>query len=145
MTPKEGEKSALGSGSPCLEHGCVECCLETEMPLTRVDMRRITRKGFRLSDFAVKVGAEWRLRNSSGHCFFLSGDMCMIYSHRPEGCRLYPLVYNEDMGKSTMDDLCPHGMEFETDKEDVASLIRLIRRLEKEAEKEGKQPLKPGD
>jgi hypothetical protein len=44
-----------------------------------------------------------------------------------------------------MDDLCPHRREFETDIEDVASLIRLIRRLEKEAEKEGKQPLKPGD
>ena len=145
MTPKEGEKSALDSGSPCLEHGCVECCLETEMPLTRVDMRRITREGFRLSDFAVKVGVEWRLRNSSGRCFFLSGGLCRIYSHRPEGCRLYPLVYDEDTGRPAMDDLCPHRREFETEKEDVASLIRLIRRLEKEAEKEGKHPLKPGD
>jgi Fe-S-cluster containining protein len=115
------------------------------MPLTRVDMRRITRKGFRLSDFAVKVGVEWRLRNSSGRCFFLSGGLCRIYSHRPEGCRLYPLVYNEDMGKLAMDNLCPHGSEFEVDEEDTARLMRLIRRLEKEAEKEGKHPLKPGD
>ena len=145
MTPKEGEKSALGSGSPCLEHGCVECCLETEMPLTRSDMRRITREGFRLSDFAVKVGVEWRLRNSSGRCFFLSGGLCRIYSHRPEGCRLYPLVFNEDMGKLAMDNLCPHGREFEVDEEDTARLMRLIRRLEKEAEKGRRHPLKPGD
>jgi len=145
MTPKESEKSALGSGSPCIEHGCVECCLETEMPLTKSDIRRITREGFRLSDFAVKVGVEWRLRNSSGRCFFLSGGLCRIYSHQPEGCRLYPLVYNEDMGKLAMDNLCPHGREFEVDEEDTARLMRLIRRLEKEAEKGGRHPLKPGD
>lgn len=145
MTPKESEKSALGSGSPCIEHGCVECCLETEMPLTKSDIRRIARQGFRLSDFAVKVGVEWRLRNSSGRCFFLSGGLCRIYSHRPEGCRLYPLVYNEDMGKLAMDNLCPHGREFEVDEEDTARLMRLIRRLEKEAEKGGRHPLKPGD
>jgi Fe-S-cluster containining protein len=144
MTPKEVEKSAL-SGSPCLKHACIECCLETEMPLTRVDMRRIAREGFRLSDFAIKVGVEWRLRNSSGRCFFLSGGLCRIYSLRPEGCRLYPLVYNEDTGKPAIDDLCPHRVEFETDKEDVTSLIKLIRRLEKEAEKERKHPLKLGD
>ncbi len=145
MTPKESEKSALGSGSPCIEHGCVECCLETEMPLTKSDIRRIARQGFRLSDFAVKVGVEWRLRNSSGRCFFLSGGLCRIYYHRPEGCRLYPLVYNEDMGKLAMDNLCPHGREFEVDEEDTARLMRLIRRLEKEAEKGGRHPLKPGD
>jgi hypothetical protein len=145
MTPKEGERSALGNGSPCLKHGCVECCVETEMPLTESDVRRIVGEGFRLSDFAVKVGVEWRLRNSSGHCFFLSGGLCRIYSQRPEGCRLYPLVYNADTGKPVMDDLCPHRGEFETDKEYTTRLIRLIRRLEKEAEKEGKHPLKAGD
>jgi Fe-S-cluster containining protein len=143
MTPRDSEGGTLGSGSTCLKHGCVECCLETEMPLTRSDMRRIVGEGFRLSDFAVKVMAEWRLRNVSGRCFFLSDGLCRIYTKRPEGCRLYPLIFNVDTGEPVLDDLCPYRGEFRVDKGDTSKLIKLIRRLEREAGEERKNPLKP--
>lgn len=127
-------KSPLSSGEPCRRHDCVKCCIDTKMPLTSDDIRRISSLGFKIEDFAIKVGKEWRLRNRSGKCYFLTENGCRIYNFRPEGCRLYPLVYDEEGGKPVLDELCPYRMEFKLENSDIEKLLKLIKRLAAEAE-----------
>jgi len=127
----ETKKHLLSSGIPCTIHNCVECCIETSMPLSRIDIERISRQGYRFKDFVVKLKRERRLKNSDGRCVFLGDNGCKIYSFRPEGCRLYPLVYNENNGKAVIHDLCPHGHEFKVGRDDIENLYVLIKKLYK--------------
>lgn len=120
----------LESGEPCLRYGCALCCHNTKMPLTRLDINRITKLGYQISDFAEKVDHEWRLRNINGKCFFLNEEgRCKIYKYRPYGCRLYPLVYNWKRRETVLDDLCPYKDEFRVRKEDVKMLMLILKVL----------------
>lgn len=94
----EGE---LSNGSPCLRHNCVACCIETEMPLTDEDLKRLEKLGFKRADFTIEVDGETRLKNMAKQCFFLKDGRCSIYEARPEGCRIYPLVYDIDTHTSS--------------------------------------------
>ena len=129
----EAERHVRRSRVPCLKHKCVKCCIETRMPLSRLDIKRILKLGFRLKDFVVETEDERRLKNSSGRCVFLSEKGCKIHPYRPEGCRLYPLVYDEDLQKVIIDRLCPYGDEFKIEKKAVKRLRILLERIEKEA------------
>ena len=102
------------------------------MPLSRSDIRRILKVGYNLKDFAIKTAEGWRLKNRSGKCVFLSEKGCEIYPYRPEGCRLYPLVYDETSGIVRFDNLCPYNDEFKMTKEDIRRLSNLLLRLVKE-------------
>ena len=130
-----GATGALSDGLPCQRYGCVACCLETEMPLTEDDLKRIEKRGYKRAEFTVEEEGETRLKNGNGVCFFLEGGRCMIYEGRPEGCRIYPLVYEVDSHKFVYDMVCPHSSEFSATREDKDRLKRLIRRLDREAEK----------
>ena len=125
----------LSRGSPCIRHGCVACCIETEMPLTEEDLKRIEKLGFKRADFTVDTEGETHLRNMTKHCFFLEDARCRIYENRPEGCRIYPLVYDVDSHKFIYDTVCPHSAEFKATRENKDRLKRLIRKLEREAAK----------
>jgi len=127
----ETEKHPLSSGTPCTIHNCVKCCIDTRMPLTRFDIERISRQGYRIKDFVMKRKRERRLKNRNGRCVFLGDDGCIIYSFRPEGCRLYPLVYNENNGKGVIHDFCPYGQEFKVRTDDIEKLNVLIKKLYK--------------
>jgi Fe-S-cluster containining protein len=128
----EVKRYLLRSGIPCVEHQCIQCCIETRMPLSRNDILRIENLGYLLKDFAKKVGKEWRLKNRLGRCVFLSEDGCSIYSYRPEGCQQYPLVYDETSRKAVLDYLCPNSSEFKVKKDDIRSLMILLKRLRNE-------------
>ena len=129
MTKLEEVRRSLARGMVCVRHECVECCLETRMPLSNLDLNRIPKLGYELECFAVKTDGEWRLKNSSGRCVFLVEEHCGIYPHRPEGCRLYPLVYDEDLRKAVIDPLCRYGYLFKVQKNDVERLKTLVRAL----------------
>jgi len=101
------------------------------MPLSNLDLNRILKLGYELECFAVKTGGEWRLKNNSGRCVFLIEERCGIYPHRPEGCRLYPLVYDETLKKAVIDPLCPYGHLFRVQKNDVERLKTLVHTLRK--------------
>ncbi|MBN2334920.1 YkgJ family cysteine cluster protein [Candidatus Bathyarchaeota archaeon] len=126
----ETKKYLLGSGIPCKIHGCVKCCIDTRMPLTRLDIARISGQGYKSKDFVVKRKRERQLKNRNGRCVFLGDNGCTIYSFRPEGCRLYPLVYNEDDGKGFIHDFCPYGHDFKVSIEDIDMLNVLIKKLD---------------
>ena len=125
----EVERFLLGSGVPCTIHVCVECCVDTGMPLTDDDMKRIIGHGYEVHNFAVKREGEFYLRNHDGRCVFLGDGECDIYSFRPEGCRLYPLVYNEQCDETVIHDFCPFGDWFEISDSDVKRLRNLVDKL----------------
>jgi len=102
------------------------------MPLSRLDMKRISKLDYRLEDFAIKTEEGWRLKNRFGRCVFLVEGGCKIYPHRPEGCRLYPLAYEENSGKMVLDNLCPYRYEFKVEKDDIQKLKSLLEGLGKE-------------
>ncbi|MDI6885198.1 MAG: YkgJ family cysteine cluster protein [archaeon] len=121
----------LRSGVPCVKNKCVQCCIETRMPLSPLDIKKILKVGYGLNDFTIELDDRWRLKNISGRCVFLSEGGCKIYPYRPEGCQLYPLIYDEDLRYAVIDHLCPYGREFTVKKEDIKKLKNLLRRLEK--------------
>jgi len=120
------EKHPLRSGSVCMRHRCVECCIGTRMPLSRSDISRILKMDYKFKDFAARTEEGWRLRNRSGRCVFLSEKGCRIYTQRPEGCQLYPLVYDEASHKAVLDHLCPHSHEFQPTEKEMKELMILL-------------------
>jgi hypothetical protein len=130
-TNDESKKHLLSSGVPCTIHSCVKCCVETRMPLTRLDVERISEQGYRVKDFVVKNGNIRRLKNVDGGCVFLGEDGCTIYSFRPEGCRLYPLVYDKNLGRGVIHGVCPYGHEFKVGSDDLEKLCAIVERLDK--------------
>lgn len=107
---------------------CGKCCIETEMPLTKEDIARIEALGYSKRDFAVRDGKIIRLRNVNGKCFFLdSHNRCRIYEHRPEGCRLYPAVFDgEDV---IADSVCPRRNEVRISERAIRRLLELIEEI----------------
>jgi hypothetical protein len=104
------------------------------MPLSTLDITRIMKLGYRRNDFTIRLnGGGWRLKNVSGRCVFLAEGGCRIYPNRPEGCQLYPLIYDEGLQHAVIDHLCPYGCEFKVGNEEIKKLKTLIERLEKEA------------
>ena len=89
------------------------------MPLSNFDLKRILKLDYKLECFAVKTDGKWRLKNNSGQCVFLI----------EEGCRLYPLVYDENLEKAVIDPLCPYGHLFKVQKNDVKRLKTLLEKL----------------
>ena len=102
------KKPIKEQGNVCRRHECIECCRDTKMPLTMEDVKRISRHYYPPSDFIVKAENEIRLKNVNGLCLFHTGKECKIYSIRPEGCRLYPLVFQEELKKAVIDTDCKH-------------------------------------
>jgi Fe-S-cluster containining protein len=127
---ESAKKHPLSSGIPCTSHSCMQCCLETSMPLSSSDITRIVNLGYELCDFVTTLaGGAYQLRNIAGRCVFLSEVGCTIYPDRPEGCQLYPLIWDEDFGQAVRDHLCPHAGEFDVRKPDRTNLKKLIGRL----------------
>ena len=104
------------------------------MPLTEADIARIEKLGPRRDEFSVfDDELVPQLRNDSGHCVFLVRGKCSIYQDRPEGCRLYPLVWDRDTGKVVRDDFCPYTTEFSKTPQQEAAVLRVLGILEREA------------
>ena len=99
----------LLDGEICMKYGCFKCCIKTEMPLTEDDIRRIESLGYRREQFVVVKGGIPRLRNKNGKCVFLGEDgKCIIYKHRPLGCRLYPVI-QVNGGCDVDHEYCPYA------------------------------------
>jgi len=119
--------------APCLEKGCNECCLETEMPLTTVDLERLAGLGHDPADFTLVEEGFTFLSNVKGRCYFLDQEgRCSAYQDRPEGCRLYPLVLTEDMADFRLDHLCPHRAAVQPEEGHRTALLQLLDRIARE-------------
>jgi uncharacterized protein len=97
----------------CNTHHCVRCCYETEMMLLEEDVSRIQALGYEESFFARYSDGFKILKNSAaGRCVFHDGKQCTIYENRPKGCKLYPVVYDEQLALAMKDVDCPFRNEF---------------------------------
>ncbi len=111
---------------------CGVCCTETEMPLSTEDITRLEKKGYRKKSFVRFDKAGYaKLRNRQGHCVFynVENSRCIAYRDRPSGCRVYPVIYDEDKG-IVADTLCT-AHETVTEQEKRRRGKRVIALLEK--------------
>ena len=121
---------------------CGVCCTETEMLLSEKDIERLANLGFKKSFFA-KTNREGyiKLRNREGYCVFYDPKerQCSIYINRPAGCRVYPVIVDDEKG-IVLDEICQSKYTI-TDSEKRVKGKRVIRLLKKiDAEAENRRP-----
>jgi uncharacterized protein len=116
---------------PCQKKSCIKCCTNTEMPLSEQDIGRIRSLGVPEQEFCLESpGNGWvLLRNVDGRCVFHDGSGCEIYGDRPEGCRLYPIVFESERREAILDDECPYRGEFLITEKDRRELSDLVTRI----------------
>jgi Fe-S-cluster containining protein len=116
---------------------CGVCCRETEMLLCANDIKRLESKGYD-RDFFVRFDSEGyaTLRNYHGHCAFYDAKKkrCKVRAHRPVGCRIYPVIYDEDKG-IIVDPICPSRSSV-TEKQKAKrgkKVLKLLKIIDAEA------------
>ena len=128
--------------SCCLETKCIQCCIETNMLLSYHDIENIQKMRYDQKFFISKRNGWLQLKNHQGRCVFHNGTRCTIYDQRPEGCTLYPVVYDKDNKSAILDGECPQKQCFPLKKSKTQQLIDLISTLERERSQREKQKKK---
>ena len=116
---------------------CGICCQETDMLLSALDIKRLEKKGYSKESFTrFDKNGYALLRNRQGHCVFYNNAKrgCDIYYSRPLGCRVYPIIQDEETG-IVVDSIC-HAQETisQSEKDQVGKkVLRLLKRIDTEA------------
>ena len=102
------------------------------MFLSYKDIEIIKNKGYD-EDFFVRKKNSWLLlKNKNRRCVFHDGSKCLIYESQPEGCRLFPLIFDDDYKIAVVDEECPYKKSFKFHSDDIERLNELIDRLKSE-------------
>jgi uncharacterized protein len=117
---------------------CGVCCTETEMLLSKKDIKRLEKKGFSQSQFVNYDKQGYAvLKNRDGYCVFydLKTHQCSLYADRPAGCRVYPVIVDEDTG-IILDDICQSRGTITQAERNLKGkrVIRLLEIIDSEAE-----------
>jgi Fe-S-cluster containining protein len=108
------------------------------MLLSEEDIELIKIEGYRRDQFVRLENGYTFLRNYQGHCVFYCPEdaSCLIYKHRPVGCRLYPVIYDEDKGVEVIDDICcaRDTISKKEKKLHGRKVVNLLKKIDKEAE-----------
>ena len=117
---------------------CGVCCQETDMLLSTEDITRLEKQGYNKDSF-VRFDKEGYalLRNRQGHCVFYNTAerRCDVYASRPSGCRVYPVIYDEDNG--VVVDLICHAQGTVTEPEKARKgkqVLKLLEQIDSEAQ-----------
>jgi len=116
---------------------CGICCTETEMLLSKEDIKRIEQKGFHKKYFLkIDKNGYAQLKNRNGYCVFYNVEKCQcnIYQDKPLGCNVYPVILDEDIGV-VFDDICPEKATITSkEKEEKGkAVINLLKIIDAEA------------
>src|SRR4030043_412920 len=87
---------------------CGVCCTETEMLLSKKDIKRLEDRGYSQNQFvSYDIQGYATLKNHDGYCIFydLNKRLCREYENRPSGCRVYPVIVDEEKG-IVLDSIC---------------------------------------
>ena len=109
------------------------------MLLSNEDIERLERKGYK-GDFFVQFDKYGYavLRNREGNCVFFDSEklVCRERENRPFGCRIYPIMHDEDKG-IVIDEVCPaKGTISEKQKARKGKkVLKLLEKIDAEAEK----------
>lgn len=102
------------------------------------DVKRISKSlGISADSFAEPRGGFLRLKNINGACALLerSSGKCVAYDVRPAGCRVYPLIYDDERG-AMFDEDCPLKSLWLNNPEELhkgfKELLKILRRIEVE-------------
>jgi len=109
------------------------------MLLSKEDIQRLERKGYE-RDFFVRYDRHGYaiLQNRDGQCVFFDPEkrVCREQENRPLGCRIYPVMYDEDYG-IVIDSICPAGDTI-SEKQKAGrgkKVLKLLKRIDAEAQK----------
>jgi hypothetical protein len=102
------------------------------MVLTKKDIELIKKHGYDDAFFVCEHDGWFLLKNSEGRCVFHNGTQCCIYEFRPEGCSLYPVVFDKDTNTMILDSECPQKNLFPRSKQKETQLRHLVSVLEGE-------------
>jgi hypothetical protein len=102
------------------------------MILSYRDIENIQKMGYDRQFFVSECNGWLQLKNHQGRCVFHNGTRCTIYHQRPEGCTLYPVVYDKDNQCAILDSECPQKLCFPLVKSKIQQLLDLISTLERE-------------
>ena len=96
---------------------CGKCCQKTEMLLSERDIRLIEKKisSITRDEFTeLNERGIYQLKNKDNHCVFLdiTSKLCAIYEIRPQGCRFYPIIYDNEKKICIYDEECPRVSLF---------------------------------
>jgi len=116
---------------------CGICCTETEMLLSKEDIKRIEQKGFRKKYFLkIDKNGYAQLKNHDGYCVFynIEKHQCNIYPDKPSGCSVYPVILDEEIG-IIIDDICPEKTTItpKEKEEKGKTVINLLKIIDTEA------------
>lgn len=116
---------------------CGICCTETEMLLCKKDIKRLEKKGFCQKQFVnFDKNGYALLKNRGGYCIFydLKNRKCSIYEDRPSGCRVYPVILDEETG-IILDDICQSRNTITLEEKRIKGkkVIRLLEIIDAEA------------
>jgi len=109
------------------------------MLLSSEDVLRLEGKGYDREFFAVLDSKGYlTLRNVDGCCFFFDPEKlrCRVRGFRPLGCRVYPVILDENEG-IVVDKICPAGSTV-TEKQKAKrgkKVLKLLETIDTEAEK----------
>jgi Fe-S-cluster containining protein len=107
------------------------------MLLCKKDIKRLEKRGFYQNQFVNfdKKGYAL-LKNRGGYCIFydLKNRKCSIYEDRPSGCRVYPVILDEETG-IILDDICQSRNTITLEEKRVKGkkVIRLLEIIDAEA------------
>ncbi len=118
--------------SCCIDYKCIQCCLETNMILSLHDIDRIKRLGFDTNFFVTERDGWLQLKNQDGRCVFHNNIMCTIYKDRPDGCKLYPIIYDKDKKHAIFDKDCLQKDKFHLSNSITKQLYDIVSKLESE-------------
>ena len=107
------------------------------MLLSNEDIERLVKRGYERDSF-VQIDRQGHavLRNVDGNCFFFDSERitCRERANRPQGCRIYPVMLDEDEG-IVVDEICP-GADAFTEKQKAKrgkKVIKLLKKIDAEA------------
>ena len=113
----------------CIRNNCIKCCIKTSMLISNNDIEKIEKNGYNRNYFTKSKKGWLKLKNKDGKCIFHNGKICIIYDNRPEGCMLYPLIFNREHKSFVVDEDCPYGDNFRFNKKSVNQLYGLVTRI----------------
>ncbi|HLN89440.1 MAG TPA: YkgJ family cysteine cluster protein [Candidatus Binatia bacterium] len=118
---------------------CGVCCTETEMLLSKKDIKRLEEKGFSENQFVDFDSQGYaQLKNRDSYCVFydLENRQCSVYEDRPTGCRVYPVIFHEGKG-IILDDICESRKSITRSEKNLKGkrVIKLLETIDSEASK----------
>jgi Fe-S-cluster containining protein len=108
------------------------------MLLSKKDIKRLENKGYSPKSFVQydKQGYA-QLKNRNGFCVFYDckKHRCIVYDDRPSGCRVYPVIVDEDRG-IVLDNICKSRDTITEQEKNLKGkrVTRLLERIDAEAD-----------